>query len=206
MPPLERSVRPSPAEAEPLTVAWIIVLLNEFLRDRPEMPLVSDTGDCLFASVEIQANECIAPAYYATMGFAVPASLGIQVSSGRRPLVLVGDGAFEMTGPEVAHATRLGCNPIIVVFNNNRWEMRQAFFPDAKYNTTAAWPFAALAELWGGRGFEVRTPVQFRDALATAWGETRFTVIEAILRPGDISRVLEGFVAALRRRVSASPS
>ena len=38
----------------------------------------------LFAAVEIQSNGCVAPAYYATMVFAVPAALGLQVSSGRR--------------------------------------------------------------------------------------------------------------------------
>jgi hypothetical protein len=38
------------------------------------------------ASVEIRSNDCVAPAYYATMGFAIPAALGRQVSSGRRPL------------------------------------------------------------------------------------------------------------------------
>ena len=100
----------------------------------------------------------MAPAYYATMGFAVPAALGVQIASGRRPLVLVGDGAFQMTGPEISHAPEYGCNPVIVLFNNTRWEMLQAFFPDAGYNTTVSWPFAKLAELWGGRGFVARTP------------------------------------------------
>ena len=41
------------------------------------------------------------------MGFAVPAALGVQIASGRRPLVLVGDGAFQMTGPEISHAPRV---------------------------------------------------------------------------------------------------
>ena len=56
------------------------------------------------------------------MGFAIPAALGLQVSSGRRPLVLVGDGAFQVTGPEISHAGALGCNPIVVLLNNNRLE------------------------------------------------------------------------------------
>ena len=105
------------------------------------MPLVADTGDALFASVDIRSNECIAPAYYATMGFAVPAALGAQIASGRRPLVLVGDGAFQMTGSEISHARKYGCNPIVVLLNNSRWEMLQAFFPDARYNETVGWPF-----------------------------------------------------------------
>ena len=87
------------------------------------------------------------------MGFAVPAALGVQTSTGKRPLVLMGDGAFQMTGPEISHAPQYGCNPVIVLLNNTRWEMLQAFYPHAGYNDTVTWPFAKLAELWGGRGF-----------------------------------------------------
>jgi thiamine pyrophosphate-dependent acetolactate synthase large subunit-like protein len=39
----------------------------------------------------------------------------VQIASGRRPLALVGDGAFQMTGSEIAHAGQYGCNPIIEV-------------------------------------------------------------------------------------------
>ena len=165
------------------------------------MPLVSDTGDCLFAAVEIQSNDCVAPAYYATMGFAVPAALGLQVSSGRRPLVLVGDGAFQMTGSEIAHAGVLGCNPIIVLLNNARWEMLQAFYPHAGYNDTVPWPFARLAELWGGRGVVAATIGEFRAALHEAWSDPRFTLIEVPLAKGDISPVLSRFVTAFKDRV-----
>jgi indolepyruvate decarboxylase len=192
---------------EPIKVRHVINLLNEFLSTHPDMPLVADTGDALFASVDIRANECIAPAYYGTMGFSIPASLGAQIASGRRPLVLVGDGAFQMTGSEISHAVKYGCNPIIVLLNNTRWEMLQAFFPEARYNETVAWPFAKLAELWGGRGIRAFTPHQFREALATADDERRFTLIEVGLTQGDVSPILRGFVEAFKKRVYApSPS
>ena len=164
---------------------------------------MADTGDCLFASVDICADEFIAPAHYATMGFAIPAALGVQIASGRRPLVLVGDGAFQMTGAEIAHAPGYHCNPIVVLFNNARWEMLQAFFPDAGYNDTVAWPFAKLAELWGGRGFDVRTPRQLRDALAAASREDRFALIDVTLQRGDVSPILRGFVSAFKQQMSS---
>jgi indolepyruvate decarboxylase len=134
----------------------------------------------------------------------VPAALGVQIASGRRPLVLVGDGAFQMTGPEIAHAAEYGCNPIVVLFDNSRWEMLQAFFPKAQYNDTVPWPFATLADLWGGRGFDVRTPGQFRDALAAAADEKRFTLIDVHLERGDVSPILRGFVEAFKKRVYVS--
>ena len=184
-----------------MTVLRLIEAANEFVEAHPEVPLVTDTGDCLFAAVEIQSNDCVAPAYYATMGFAIPAALGLQVSSGRRPLVLVGDGAFQMTGAEISHAAGFGCNPIVVLLNNTRWEMLQAFYPHATYNETVPWPFARLAELWGGRGVVAATLGELRTALREAWLEPRFTLIEVPLAKGDISPVLSRFVAAFKERI-----
>ena len=188
-------------DGEPIRVRHIIYEVNEFLADHLDVPLVSDTGDCLFAAVDIRSNEIVAPAYYATMGFAVPAALGVQIATGRRPLVLVGDGAFQMTGPEVSHAPDYGCNPVIVLFNNTRWEMLQAFFPDANYNATVSWPYARLAELWGGRGFVARTPGELRSALAAGWAGDSFALIEVTLEPGDVSPILSGFVRAFKARI-----
>ena len=158
----------------------------------------------MFASVDIRANEIVAPAYYATMGFSIPAALGLQIVSGRRPLVLVGDGAFQMTGPEISHAPEYACNPRHRALQQFPMEMLQAFFPEAKYNRTVPWPFAALAECWGGRGFQVQTPRQLRKALAAAWRTDCFTLINVALEPGDVSPILRGFIQAFKQQVSGS--
>ena len=79
--------------------------------------------------------------------------------------------------------------------------MLQAFFPEARYNDTVSWPFAKLAELWGGRGVRAFTPRQLRDALTAAYGQQRFTLIEVGLRQGDVSPILRGFVQAFKNRV-----
>jgi indolepyruvate decarboxylase len=152
--------------------------------------------------VEIRSNEVVAPAYYATMGFAVPAALGLQVATGRRPLVLVGDGAFQMTGAEISHAPGYRCNPVLVVVNNASWEMLQAFYPRAGYNDTVPWPYARLAELWGGQGLVARTVGEFRRALELAWAGDTFALVEVPLAKGDISPVLARFVQAFQARVS----
>jgi indolepyruvate decarboxylase len=186
---------------EAIRIKHVINLINEFVKEHPDMPLIADTGDALFSSVDIRANECIAPAYYGTMGFSIPAALGVQIASGRRPLVLVGDGAFQMTGSEISRARQYRCNPIVVLLNNTRWEMLQAFFPQARYNDTVTWPFARLADLWGGRGIRAFTPRQFSDALRAAYEGEHFALIEVGLQKGDVSPILRGFVEAFRSRV-----
>jgi len=48
----------------------------------------------------------------------VPAGLGVQIATGKRPLILVGDGAFQMTGWELGNCRRYGLDPIVILFNN----------------------------------------------------------------------------------------
>jgi TPP-dependent 2-oxoacid decarboxylase len=84
--------------------------------------VIADIGDALFGAVGIRSArqaQFIAPAYYMSMGLAVPASIGVAMAAKRlRPYVLVGDGAFQMTGVEISTIVRLGLNPIIIVLNN----------------------------------------------------------------------------------------
>ena len=143
--------------AGPIRVASMIAEINRFFAERGDMPLVTDTGDCLFCSHQIDTQHVVASAYYATMGFGVPAAMGFEAASGRRPLVLVGDGGFEMTGWELLHARRWGVSPIVVVMNNRSWEMLQSFLP-ADYNDLPDGEFAELAALWGADRLPRRRP------------------------------------------------
>ena len=68
------------------------------------------------------------------MGFGVPAGLGLQSTSGRRALILVGDGAFQMTGWELGNGSGYGWDQIVVVFNNAAWGMLQSFQPESAFN------------------------------------------------------------------------
>ena len=66
-----------------------------------------------------QHTEFLSTAYSTSMGFAIPASVGVQVANCQlRPLVLVGDGAFQMTCMELSTTVRQKLNPIVIVLNN----------------------------------------------------------------------------------------
>ena len=99
-----------------------------------------DTGDSLFATVDIRADVCIGPAYYATMGFAIPGSMGLQAASGLRPLVLVGDGAFQMMGPEISQCPRYGLNPIVVLLNNKNRKIREVKISEGSLTASLVHP------------------------------------------------------------------
>ena len=134
-----------------------------------DTPVVVDTGDALFAAVDIRANEIVGPGYYATMGFAVPAALGVEIASGRRPLVLVGDGAFQMTGAEISQAPALRLPSRRRPLQQRAMGDAAGVFPDAGYNATVRGRSPSWRSCGAARGFNARTPGEFKTALNVAW-------------------------------------
>ena len=129
------------------------------------------------------------------MGFGVPAGLGLQAASGQRPLILVGDGAFQMTGWELGNCRRYGWDPIVLLFNNASWEMLRAFQPESSFNALEEWDFASMAAGLGGDGVRVRTRAELKAALDRAVRTRgRFQLIEVMIPRGVLSDTLSRFV------------
>ena len=197
-----RRAAPAPlvADAGAVTPQDIAAAVNDLLRTHGPMPLACDVGDCLFTAMDIGPTALVAPGYYATMGYGVPAGLGLQAATGQRPIVLVGDGAFQMTGWELGNAARHGLDPIVLVFNNAGWEMLRAFEPGMAFNELGSWDFASMAAGMGGDGHLVRTRIELRAALARAHATRgRFQLLDIRLPPGAQSPTLDRFVNAVRR-------
>ncbi|MBX3635144.1 MAG: indolepyruvate/phenylpyruvate decarboxylase [Rubrivivax sp.] len=192
---------PVPAAGDAaVTPGDIAAAVNALFDRHGAMPVASDVGDCLFTAMDIGPTALLAPGYYATMGYGVPAGLGLQCATGRRPLVLVGDGAFQMTGWELGNARRAGCDPIVIVFNNAAWEMLRAFEPAGGFNALDRWDFAAMAAGMGGDGHAVHTVAGLHAALERAVATRgRFQLVDVRLAPGAVSPTLSRFVAAVRR-------
>ncbi|ABC23516.1 indolepyruvate/phenylpyruvate decarboxylase [Rhodospirillum rubrum] len=193
------------ADGAPIGPMDIAAAINDLFSAHGVMPIASDMGDCLFTALDTTHAPLVAPGYYATMGFGVPAGLGVQASCGRRPLILVGDGAFQMTGWELGNCARYGWDPIVIVFNNASWEMLRTFQPDTAYNDLADWRFADLAAGLGGVGHRCQTRADLARALDRAAREPgRFHLIEAVLARGAISDTLQRFVTTMKGRHAAA--
>jgi indolepyruvate decarboxylase len=175
--------------------------VNDLFAAKGRMPIASDMGDCLFTAMDIVHTELVAPAYYATMGPGVPMGIGLQAASGLRPLIMVGDGAFQMTGWELGNCRRLGLNPIVLLMNNTSWGMLKAFQSDTGYNDLDDWRFADMAPSLGGNGVRVATKRGLWEALLAAHAdESRWQMIEIMLPRGEFSRTLTRFIAAAKKR------
>ena len=181
--------------------------LNDVLAQHPGLPLAADIGDCLFTALDIAHTDLVAPGYYATMGYGVPAGLGLQAAGAGRPIVLVGDGAFQMTGWELGNCQRYGWDPIVIVFNNCSWEMLRAFEPESGFTDLSDWHFADMAEALGGRGCRVATRAQLGEALDAALGRRgKFELIEVMIPRGTVSDTLARFVDGVRRLQRPAPA
>jgi indolepyruvate decarboxylase len=188
------------ADDASLRPADIACAVNDLMAARGRMPIATDVGDCLFTAMDIDHTSLVAPGYYASMGFGVPAGLGVQAASGERPLILVGDGAFQMTGWELGNCRKYGWDPIVIVLNNASWEMLRTFQPESRFNDLDDWNFAAVAPALGGDGVRVRTRREFKAALDAALAARgRFQLIEAMIPRGVLSDTLARFVAGVKR-------
>ncbi len=194
------------ADEEPVTPVDIARAINDAFARHGPMPMTADVGDCLFTAMDIAHTELAAPGYYAGMGFGVPAGIGVQLATGRRTLVLVGDGAFQMTGMELAGCGRLGIDPVVVLFDNAGWEMLRVFDPEAPFNDLGSMDWAALARALGGDGYTIRCRRELREALdAALTTRGRFQLLHVQLKPGAISPTLARFVEAQKRARQRRP-
>lgn len=187
-----------------MTTKRLFARINEMLDET--MVVVADVGDCLFAAADLtiyRDTEFLSPAYYTSMGFAIPAALGAQFADqDLRPIVLVGDGAFQMTCLELSTAMRYGFNPIVIVLNNKGYGTER-FLQEGPFNDIPNWNYHRLPDLLGaGWGFEVHTEGDLDKALRAALqNRDKFSLLNIHLEKTDISPALERLAESLAKRI-----
>lgn len=206
---LQNSPKPlhpfSVIKGKKITINRLFQRLNSFLKD--DMMVLADVGDALFGSTDLTIHlgtEFLSSAYYASMGFAVPASIGAKFANPKlRPLVLVGDGAFQMTGMEISTAFRFNLNPIVLVLNNRGYGTER-FILDGSFNNIPMWKYSIIPQfIGGGKGYFVETEEQFEDALLDAENNTEsFCILDICLDPSDRSHALQRLTHNLKIRAT----
>jgi indolepyruvate decarboxylase len=189
-----------------MRISRLIARLNDSLTD--ETVVIADIGDALFAATELVIRgrtEFLSPAYYTSMGFSVPAALGTQIARpGLRTVVLVGDGAFQMTGAELSSLIRNKFPTIVIVLDNGGYGTERFLHPGSfTFNDIQPWAYHKLPEVFGGgTGYEVRTEGEFDAALRKAWADTKgLSLIQVHLDKADHSTALERLTEKLSKRV-----
>jgi indolepyruvate decarboxylase len=198
--PTRDATAPSAPDLDaPVTLEGLFRHLDTVLTEKTVV--IADVGESLFAAADLHVRhrfEFLSPAYYTSMGFAVPAALGASFADpSLRPIVLVGDGAFQMTGTELASCVRYGHTPIVILLNNRGYSTEREIL-EGPFNDVHEWQYEKVCDLiGGGRGSRVSTQREFEQSLAAAFADQhRLHLLNVLLSPNDRS---PGMVRLARR-------
>jgi indolepyruvate decarboxylase len=195
---------------DPVTSQHLFGRLNQVLAEHTDMTVIADIGDSLFGAADLEMHrhtEFLSPAYYTSMGFGVPAAVGASMANPQaRILVVVGDGAFQMTGMEISTIARYGLNPVVVVLNNHGYTTER-FLLDGSFNDIRDWAYHRIPDVvGGGLGLEIRTVAELGAGLRAALDNTAsFSLLNVHLDPYDRSPALERLASRLSKIVTSRP-
>jgi indolepyruvate decarboxylase len=189
----------------PVTLTGLFRQLDSLLNEHTLV--IADVGESLFAAADLHVHqrfEFLAPAYYTSMGFAVPAAVGASFADPTlRPIVLVGDGAFQMTGTELSTAVRYGQSPIVIVLNNRGYSTEREIL-EGPFNDVHEWRYERICDMIGGGvGTRIATQGEFDQGLTAALADSsRLHVMNVLLNPADRSAGMVRLAHRLAKRLS----
>ncbi len=183
--------------------------LEKYLQ--PHDILLGDQGTAAFGLADLtlpQGASLIVQPLWGSIGYTLPAAFGAQTSQpDRRVVLVVGDGAAQLTIQELSSMLRDGLRPLILLLNNEGYTVERAIHgPEQRYNDISLWNWTQIpqalnldcqAECW-----KVTNASQLNDALThAAWGD-KLMLLEVMLPKMDIPPLLKAVTQALEARNS----
>jgi TPP-dependent 2-oxoacid decarboxylase len=147
---------------------------------------------------------------WASIGYTLPAMLGACTARpGSRGVLLIGDGAAQMTVQELATVIRAEVPAVVVVVDNDGYTVERAIHgPRAAYNDITSWDWTQAPGLFGARDATAvcaRTVGDLRGVLADATAHPeRFTLVQAVVPRDDVPELLSDLTAVLGRSARSS--
>ena len=177
--PCRRALRRTAASSncgptQPITIMRLVARLDQSLDDNTIV--IADIGDALVRrhrTDDSRPHRVHQPGLLHLDGLlACRRRWGRSVARpNMRTVVLVGDGAFQMTGNELSTIVRYGYQPVIIVLDNKGYGTERFLHP-GNYNDIHPWKYHKLTEVFGGgTGYEVRTEGEFDRAFPRAWND-----------------------------------
>lgn len=198
----------APRPACELTAPRLYECLDGFLDD--DMVLLAEPGDSFCAAPEFtieEAENFVVQTYYAAIGYCTPAALGVGLARpGKRPVVLTGDGALQMTAQELSTLIRQRCPAIVVVVNNDGYLVERELHEDGAYNDIQPWRYAELPRAFDPTGTAaVGVRVATEEELVAAFAAAKrdkdaLHLIEAWLPQRDCSAGLRRLGQSFRQQ------
>ena len=123
-----------------------------------------------------------------SLGWALPASLGVQLARSEKVVCVTGDGGIGYHLADIETAVRLRLPVVVVVLDNGglifeyheqKYRYQGRVIPEANDFTDA--DYSAVARALGAEGLRVRTRAEFERAFKVALESDRPTVIDVIV-------------------------
>lgn len=202
-----RVLKTTAADTGQLTQRHFWQTLDKYLM--PHDIILGDQGTAAFGLADLtlpQGASLIVQPLWGSIGYTLPAAFGAQTSQPERRVVLVvGDGAAQLTIQELSSMLRDGLKPLILLLNNEGYTVERAIHgPEERYNDISLWNWTQLpqalnldcqAECW-----KVSNVSQLSDALARAAHRDKLTLLEVMLPKMDIPPLLKAVTQALEAR------
>jgi acetolactate synthase-1/2/3 large subunit len=172
-----------------LSPEGILRTLHEVTEGR--CTIVSDVGQHQMWVAKLfpyeRPNTHITSGGLGTMGFAVPAAMGVRLARPDEPVwAISGDGGFQMNMQEMATMVQEHIPVKMAIFNNGYLGMVrqwQQFFHGRRYSATPIWSpdYVKLAEAYGVPGWRVAAANHTADAVRAAMDVPGPALVEFVI-------------------------
>jgi indolepyruvate decarboxylase len=194
----------APARDQPLTQEMVWDRLCDALT--PGNVVLADQGTSFYGMANHRLPKgvtFIGQPLWGSIGYTLPAAVGAGVAHpDRRTVLLIGDGAAQLTVQELGTFFREGLSPVIVVVNNDGYTVERAIHGEtAPYNDIASWSWTDIPHALGvvkHLAFRAQTYGELDDALTAAAGhQDRMVLVEVVLPRLEIPPLLVELVAPM---------
>jgi acetolactate synthase-1/2/3 large subunit len=191
----------------PINIARICHELNQAMP--PEAILVADGGfaahwTSLLFDTKASGRHYVANRGAASIGYGVPAAIGVSHAAPDRPVVAVtGDGGLNMALGDLETARRSGVCPTIIVINNAASgyvkALQHAMYGGAYQSSDLAeMDYAGIARAMDCRGYRIHDPDDFAAAVARAMRERDRPTVLDVVTTRDPGKMLPGIDSRTR--------
>ncbi|MCB9676969.1 MAG: alpha-keto acid decarboxylase family protein [Alphaproteobacteria bacterium] len=169
--------------------------------------VVTDTSLSMYAAAELDVegrDGFLCNAVWQSIGYSAGAAVGVAMAQSRRPVVLCGDGGFQMTAQALSTLARHRVPAIVLVLDNalygieqwlldKRWFAQKSASPPIPHLELHRWDYAMLARSMGVQhASTVKTVAELRKALADAASADGPVVLSTRIRPHDLPEKVRG--------------
>ncbi|EAA3903874.1 alpha-keto acid decarboxylase family protein [Salmonella enterica] len=206
-PPTRSAGQPVRIDKGELTQESFWQTLQQYLK--PGDSILVDQGTAAFGAAALSlpdGAEVVVQPLWGSIGYSLPAAFGAQTACpDRRVILIIGDGAAQLTIQEMGSMLRDGQAPVILLLNNDGYTVERAIHGAAqRYNDIASWNWTQIppalnaaqqAECW-----RVTQAIQLAEVLERLARPQRLSFIEVMLPKADLPELLRTVTRALEAR------